>query len=55
MNSSNQAVVNVPREDHTYTASNFDIKDLTDSTSLRTTWSGKQDALVNQTNIKSVQ
>lgn len=55
LNSSNQAVVNVPREDHTYTASNFDIKDLTDSTSLRTTWSGKQDALVNQTNIKSVQ
>ncbi len=29
----------------TYTASNFDIKDLTDSTSLRSTWSGKQDAL----------
>jgi hypothetical protein len=26
-------------------SSDFDIKDLTDSTSLRTTWSGKQDAL----------
>lgn len=29
----------------TYTATDFDIKDLTDSTSLRSTWSGKQDAL----------
>lgn len=29
----------------TYTATDFDIKDLTDSTNLRTTWSGKQDAL----------
>lgn len=27
----------------TYTASDFDIKDLTDSTSLRSTWSGKED------------
>ena len=35
-------------------ASDFDIKDLTDSTDLRTTWSGKQDALVNQSNIKSI-
>jgi hypothetical protein len=29
----------------TYEASNFDIKDLTDSTSLRTTWSAKQKAI----------
>lgn len=29
----------------TYTATDFDIKDLTDSISLRSTWSGKQDAL----------
>lgn len=36
------------------TASDFDIKDLTDSTGLRTTWSGKQDALVSGTNIKTV-
>lgn len=35
-------------------ASDFDIKDLADSTSLRSAWSGKQDALVNQTNIKSI-
>ena len=48
-NSSDQLVVNVPREDHTYTASSFDIKDLADSTSLRTTWSWKQDALSSQT------
>ena len=40
--------------DTTYVASDFDIKDLTDSTSLRTTWSGKQDALVDWTNIKTV-
>lgn len=33
----------------TYTATDFDIKDLTDSTSLRFTWSGKQDAFGNQT------
>lgn len=33
--------------DTTYTASDFDIKDLTDSTNLRSTWSGKQDALTN--------
>jgi hypothetical protein len=38
-------VVNVPWENTTYTASSFDIKDLADSTSLRSTWSGKQDAL----------
>ncbi len=32
-------------ENTTYTSSDFDIKDLTDSNDLRTTWSGKQDAL----------
>ena len=37
--------------DTTYTASDFDIKDLSDSTGLRTTWSGKQDALTAGTNI----
>ena len=31
--------------DTTYSASDFDIKDLTDSTGLRTTWNSKQDAL----------
>ena len=40
--------------DTTYVASDFDIKDLTDSTSLMTTWSGKQNALVDWTNIKTV-
>ena len=35
-------------------ASDFDIKDLTDSNDLRTTWSGKQDALVSGTNIKTI-
>lgn len=40
--------------DTTYTASDFDIKDLTDSTLLRTTWSAKQDALVSGTNIKTI-
>ena len=35
--------------DTTYNASDFDIKDLADSTGLRTTWSGKQDALTTQT------
>ena len=48
-NSSDQLVVNVPREDHTYTASSFDIKDLADSTNLRTTWNNKQNALTAQT------
>ena len=38
----------------TYSASDFDIKDLTDSTSLRSTWSGKQDALISGTNIKTI-
>lgn len=37
--------------DTTYSASDFDIKDLTDSTDLRTTWSGKQDTLTAGTNI----
>lgn len=49
VNSSWQLVVNIPRTDTTYTASSFDIKDLADSTGLRTTWSGKQDALTTQT------
>lgn len=40
--------------DTTYTASDFDIKDLADTTWLRTTWSGKQDALVSGTNIKTI-
>ena len=34
-------------------ASDFDIKDLADSTSLRSTWSGKQDALSTQTAYSS--
>ena len=34
-------------------ASDFDIKDLTDSTDLRTTWSGKQDAIADLANIRS--
>lgn len=38
--------------DTTYTASDFDIKDIADSTSLRTTWSGKQDKLQAGTNIQ---
>lgn len=51
LNADSQAVVNIPRTDTntTYTASDFDIKDLTDSTSLRATWSNKQDALSTQT------
>jgi hypothetical protein len=35
-----------------YSASDFDIKDLADSTSLRTTWSWKQDTIVAWTNIQ---
>ena len=31
--------------DTTYTANDFDVKDLADTTNLRTAWSGKQDAL----------
>ena len=38
-------MVNVPRTDHTYSATDFDIKDIADSCGCRTTWSGKQDAL----------
>lgn len=49
VNGSWQLVVNIPRTDTTYTASDFDIKDLADSTWLRTTWSNKQDALTTQT------
>ena len=45
VNGSGQWVINVPWTDTTYSATDFDIKDLTDSTSLRTTWSNKQDAL----------
>lgn len=40
---SNQHVISAT--DTTYVASDFDIKDLADSTSLRSTWSWKQDAL----------
>jgi hypothetical protein len=49
VNSSGQLVVNVPWENTTYSATDFDIKDLADSTGLRSTWSGKQDALTTQT------
>jgi len=45
VNASWQWVINVPWTDTTYAATDFDIKDLTDSTSLRSTWSAKQDAL----------
>ena len=38
--------------DTTYTASDFDIKNLSDSDSLRNTWSAKQDALVAGSNIQ---
>ena len=34
-------------------ASDFDIKDLADTTGLRTTWSGKQDAITDLSNIRS--
>ena len=39
--------------DTTYTASDFDIKDLSDSTQLRATWSGKQDAIADLSTIRS--
>lgn len=39
--------------DTTYTASDFDIKDLADSQSLRDTWSGKQDAITDLSTIRS--
>lgn len=45
---------NIVTPNTTYTASDFDIKDLTDSTSLRSSWSGKQAALVSGTNIKTI-
>lgn len=38
-----------PDTNTTYVASDFDIKDLTDSTSLKAAWNGKQDALSTQT------
>lgn len=38
--------------DTTYVAGDFDIKDLADSTNLRTTWSWKQDELIAGTNIQ---
>lgn len=38
----------------TYSASDFDINDLSDSNGLRSTWSGKQDLLVSGTNIKTI-
>ena len=38
--------------DTTYEASDFDIKDLTDSAGLREKWSGKQDALTAGNNIE---
>lgn len=38
-----------PDTNTTYSASDFDIKDLADSTSLMSAWSGKQDALSSQT------
>lgn len=41
-------------EFYTGTASDYDIKDLTDSTNLMTSWTGKQDALVSGTNIKTI-
>ena len=34
-------------------ASDFDIKDLADTTGLRTTWSGKQDAISDLETIRS--
>ena len=36
---------NIVTPNTTYTASSFDIKDLTDSTALRSSWTGKQDNL----------
>lgn len=38
----------------TYSASDFDINDLSDSNGLRSTWTGKQDLLVSGTNIKTI-
>ena len=39
--------------DTTYTASDFDIKDLADTTGLRTTWSWKQDAINDLATIRT--
>jgi hypothetical protein len=36
------------------TSSDFDIKDLTDSTNLKTTWNNKQNELISGTNIKTI-
>ena len=44
---------NIDTPNSTYIASDFDIKDLTDSTNLRSTWSGKQDTLTFSTNIET--
>lgn len=38
----------------TYSASDFDIGNLADANGLRSTWSGKQDALISGTNIKTI-
>lgn len=45
---------NIDTPDTTYSATDFDIKDLTDSTSLRSSWTGKQDTLVSGTSIKTI-
>ena len=39
--------------DSTYSASDFDIKDLSDTTGLRNTWSGKQDVIDDLNTIRS--
>ena len=44
--------VTISATDTTYVASDFDIKDLSDSTGLRTEWSWKQDELIAWTNIQ---
>ena len=44
--------VTISATDTTYVASDFDIKDLSDTTWLRTTWSWKQDELIAWTNIQ---
>lgn len=43
--------VEIAAIDTTYTASDFDVKDLADTTSLRTTWSNKQDAITAGTGL----
>lgn len=47
---SNENVISAT--DTTYTASDFDIKDLADSTSLRSIWSWKQDAINDLSDIR---